>query len=318
MNNFEKYQTFFILLAIAIGLLLGQFAFFESHAESFILPFLLLLLYGIFLSIPLKGIKKALKNRSFLTTSIIINFIWTPFLAWVLGYLFLINHPAIWLGFILLLVTPCTDWYLIFTSTAKGNLALSTTLLPVNLLLQVILLPVYIYIFTHTMETVKMPFLLESVITVLIVPLVFAGLTRFVMLRKPQKWQTKMVSFMIANQLLFLCLAIIAMFASQSSYLMENGHAFFLILLPFLSFYIINFIIALLIGHFLKYRYEDTASLCMTILARNSPIALAIVLAVFPNQPSIALALIIGPLLELPILAIISQLLLHLKRTKIY
>jgi len=55
----------------------------------------------------------------------------------------------------------------------------------------------------------------------------------------------------------------------------------------------------------------------MTTLARNSPIALAIAMTAFPGEPLIALTLIIGPLLELPILAIITQILLMLKNRKI-
>ena len=52
----------------------------------------------------------------------------------------------------------------------------------------------------------------------------------------------------------------------------------------------------------------------MSIIARNSPIALAIVLTAFPDQPLIALALIIGPLIELPVLAIVAQGLLKIRR----
>lgn len=52
----------------------------------------------------------------------------------------------------------------------------------------------------------------------------------------------------------------------------------------------------------------------MTTIARNSPIALAIVVTAFPDQPLIALALIIGPLIELPVLAIVSQGLLRIRK----
>lgn len=62
---------------------------------------------------------------------------------------------------------------------------------------------------------------------------------------------------------------------------------------------------------------EARVSLTMTIIARNSPIALAIVLTAFPEQPLIALALIIGPLIELPVLAFLSFLLLKRKPTKV-
>lgn len=45
----------------------------------------------------------------------------------------------------------------------------------------------------------------------------------------------------------------------------------------------------------------------MTTTARNSPIALAIAVAAFPDRPLIAVALVIGPLVELPVLAVLAQ-----------
>ncbi|MBM7633078.1 arsenic resistance protein [Geomicrobium sediminis] len=314
MNVIEKYQSLLIILAIGLGLLLGQIAMVERHAELFILPLLIAMLYGLFLSLPIKGFLSAFQHRKFLGSSVFLNFVWTPILAWSLGALFLADHPALWLGFILLLVTPCTDWYLIFTSIAKGNVQLSTSVLPINLLLQVILLPLYLVIFAGTMEMVHLPTLFESVFFVLFLPFILAIFTRFIFRNKTNLLQSKILPFFSTAQLVFLCLAIVAMFASQGTYLMNNLEVLWLLLLPLLLFFLINFFISLLTGKILRFRYEDTASLNLTIIARNSPVALAIVLAAFPEQPLIALALIIGPLIELPVLAIISQALL--KRRK--
>ena len=136
MNTIEKFQTILIFVAVGVGLALGQVAVIATHAETLIVPFLFLMLYGLFLFIPLKDLQQAFTHRAFLGASLAINFVWTPLLAWGLGALFLADYPALWLGFIMLMVTPCTDWYLIFTSMAKGNLPLSTSILPLNLLLQ--------------------------------------------------------------------------------------------------------------------------------------------------------------------------------------
>ncbi|GAJ98925.1 LOW QUALITY PROTEIN: arsenical-resistance protein [Geomicrobium sp. JCM 19055] len=314
MNVIEKYQSLLIILAIGLGLLLGQIVMIERHAELFILPLLIAMLYGLFLSIPLKGFLSAFQHRRFLGSSVFLNFVWTPIFAWVLGALFLADHPALWLGFILLLVTPCTDWYLIFTSIAKGNVHLSTSVLPVNLLLQVILLPLYLLIFAGTMEMVHLPTILESVLFVLFLPFILATLTRLIFRNRTNFLQSKVLPFFSTAQLVFLCLAIVAMFASQGTYLMDNLEVLWLLLLPLLLFFLINFFYFLTCWRILRFRYEDTASLNLTIIARNSPVALAIVLAAFPEQPLIALALIIGPLIELPVLAVISQALL--KRRK--
>ncbi len=314
MNIIEKFQAVIILIAVGIGLLLGQFAFLEEHAESFIIPFLLFMLYGLFLTIPLKGLKNAFKNIKFLSTNVILNFLWTPLLAWGLGAIFFSEHPALWLGFILLLVTPCTDWYLIFTSIAKGNMSLSTSVLPVNLILQIILLPIYLLIFAGKMETVGLSTILESVLLILFVPFFLASLTRYLLKNIQELLEKKVIPFFASSQIVFLCLAIVSMFASQGYYLLNNLEVILLMLIPLLLFFVINFILAQTVGKVFKFNYQDTVSLNMTIIARNSPIAMAIVLTAFPDQPLIALALIIGPLIELPILAIVAQGLLKIRR----
>ena len=104
------------------------------------------------------------------------------------------------------------------------------------------------------------------------------------------------------------------MFASQGSYLINNLNVILLMIVPLFLFFVINFILAQTVGKLFRFNYEDTVSLNMSIIARNSPIALAIVLTAFPDQPLIALALIIGPLIELPVLAIVAQGLLKIRR----
>ncbi|GAA0359003.1 arsenic resistance protein [Bacillus horti] len=316
MNIIERFQTVIILIAIGIGLLLGQITLFEQHAEVLIIPFLLFMLYGLFLTVPLAGLRKAFSNTKFLSANVILNFLWTPLLAWGLGAIFLSEHPMIWLGFILLLVTPCTDWYLIFTSIAKGNMSLSTSVLPVNLILQLILLPIYLLIFAGTMETVGLSTIIESVVLVLFVPFILASATRYGFKKKQEILKNKIIPFFASSQVIFLCLAIVAMFASQGSYLLNNLEVILLMLVPLLLYFIINFIVAQTAGKVLSFSYEDIVSLNMTIVARNSPVALAIVLTAFPDQPLIALALIIGPLIELPILAVVAQVLLKLNKGK--
>ncbi|PGL74935.1 arsenic resistance protein, partial [Bacillus thuringiensis] len=72
------------------------------------------------------------------------------------------------------------------------------------------------------------------------------------------------------------------------------------------------------IGRMMHLSYKDTVSLSLTTLARNSPVALAIAVTAFPDEPLIALALVIGPLIELPVLAGVSQVLLLIKKKRQY
>lgn len=318
MDKTEKFQTLIILLAVGTGLLLGQVDFVKSYAEYLIVPALAAMLYGLFLSVPLKDLAKAFINRRFAFGSLAVNFLWTPILAWLLGYLLLSDHPYLWIGFMMLMVTPCTDWYLIFTQIAKGNVVLSTAILPINLILQLILLPLYLFLFSGVSGSIDPSGLWESILIVLVIPFLLAQLTGSKMLNRNGKISLKqrLMPFFTKAQLAFLCLAIAAMFATQGEYLLDNPEMLYLMLLPVLTFFLINFFFSQMIGRLLKFSYPDRVSLSMTTLARNSPIALAIAVTAFPDQPLIALALIIGPLIELPILVLVSQTFLNLKKRR--
>lgn len=317
MGILDKLQTVIILIAVSLGLLLGQVNIIEQHVESLVIPFLFLMLYGLFLTIPLQQLKKAFSNIKFLGANTITNFIWTPVIAWVLGSIFLSDYPALWIGFIMLIVTPCTDWYLAFTGIAKGNVSLSTSVLPINLILQVVLLPLYLLLFAGTIETIPISTLVESILIVLVIPFVLAHLTRFLLRSRKSILNNKIIPFFANAQIFFLSLAIMAMFASQGSYLLENLEIIYILIIPVLLFFVINYVVGRLVGRFLKFSYEDSVSLSMTIIARNSPVSLAIAVTAFPDQPLIALALVVGPLIELPVLAIVSQILLFTRKKEV-
>lgn len=313
MNLLEKLYTLIIFLAVIIGISIGQVELVRANAESLIVPLLVAMLYITFLQIPIEDIKNAFKNIKFTYTSIAINFVWTPIFAWLLALLFLGDNTALYIGFIMLMVTPCTDWYLIFTGIAKGNVALSTAILPLNLILQVILLPIYLLIFGRTTGVIELTFLVESILIVLFLPFVLAFLTK-AFLKNKQQFRENLISKLSVLPIIFLSFAIVAMFASQGQLLLDNLDLMWQITIPILLFFAVNFVIGQKVGQLMKFPYTDRTSLSLTTLARNSPIALAIAMTAFPEQPLIALTLVIGPLLELPILAIITQLLLLISK----
>ena len=319
MNPINKFQTLIIAFAVLIGLLIGQVNVLASYAGYFIVPFLMIMLFGLFLNIPLKDLLKSFQNLKFLSANLVINFIWTPLLAYLLGYLFLENEPSLWIGFVMLLVTPCTDWYLIFTGMAKGNVPLSASVLPLNLLLQILLLPMYLFFFFEKSGSVHIPAILESILLILFVPFVLAQLAKFLASRRKSDFLSQRVlPFFDNTQVVFLALAIMAMFASQGDYIITNPEAIALLLVPLMLFFIFNFLIGRMVSYVLNLDFADSASLNLTTLARNSPISLAIAITAFPNEPLIALALVVGPLIELPILFLASQVLLGLKKQHRY
>src|SRR5699024_5484642 len=71
-----------IFISVLIGISLGQFNFVRENAELFIVPLLVAMLYITFLQIPISDIKSSFRNLKFTSTAIIMNFVWTPILAW--------------------------------------------------------------------------------------------------------------------------------------------------------------------------------------------------------------------------------------------
>ncbi|HML26142.1 MAG TPA: arsenic resistance protein, partial [Methanomethylovorans sp.] len=274
MGVIEKYQSFFILGSVVIGLILGQSTTIQNYAALFIVPFLMVMLYGIFLQVPLSQLNKSFKNWRFASVSASINFIFNPLLAFALGFLFLRDVPALWIGFIMLMVTPCTDWYLLFTGIARGNVHLSASILPMNLILQLLLLPLYLLLFAGSIANIDPALLMESVILVLFIPFIFSLVSKAVVPGiKGEYWlEKKVFPKLELVQFMFLNLAIISMFASQGEQLVQNPLILLKLITPVLLFFVIVFIVGQMIGRYIGFSYQDTASLNLTTLARNSPI----------------------------------------------
>ena len=319
MENVNKFQSFIILFMVFIGIILGQIDLVQAYSEYLIMPSLMAMLFLVFIQIPIKDITKSFKNMKFTLTSICINFIWTPILVFILGRVFLGNNPDLLIGFVMLMVTPCTDWYLIFTGIAKGNVALGASILPLNLILQLILLPVYVFLIGQSSVQMDVLNLLNGVIVSLIIPLFGALIYRKLSISKKgiDYFEKNIVSKACDYQGYFLNIAIVFMFASQGKILLKNPQILLQLLIPVLLFFIINLIVGQFVGRKLNLSHEDNVALNLTTLARNSPIALAIAVATFPNKPLISLALIIGPLIELPVLFIVSKILLNINKEDI-
>ena len=310
MEKLSKYQSLTILIALAIGLVLGNVSTAIADISSkLIVPLIMLMLFGLFLTIKMSDLKAAFMNVRFSLTSLLINFVWTPVFAFILGLIFLSSNLPVWIGFVMLMVTPCTDWYLVFTNLAKGNLALSTAILPINLILQVLLLPAYLLLFFGQTGSIEANFLLESILLVLVVPFLLALLAN--------QWTTKvaklkggLLDFFKNSQILFLSLAIMAMFASEGKNLILNYNILLKLLIPIFIFFLITYLLGVSISKWLKFTDGEKVSLVLTTMARNSPISLAIAVSAFAYEPLIAISLVVAPLIELPVLAITTQILL--------
>ena len=312
MELTEKLEPLIIFSAIILGLIFSKIQMIAQNSDYLINIFLCLMLFGLFLEVPLKDIKNSFKNYKFTQTSLIINFIWTPLFGYFLGSLFLKGNIDILIGFFMLILTPCTDWYLIFTKLAKGDLTLSLSILPLNLILQILLLPVYLIIFTSG-SMLNYTQLLYSLLIVIVIPFLLSQIIKHVLNNNLNK---KLSNIFSNLEIWLLSLAVFCIFTSQGELLFNNLNSLIIIFIPLILFFTINLILDLIISKKINFTYKEYASLTMSTLARNSPLALAIAINSFPNNKLISIALIIGPLIELPVLYIVSKLCLKIKDLK--
>ncbi|MCW4356055.1 arsenic resistance protein [Hoyosella sp. YIM 151337] len=306
MSVLERLQSVFVALAALLGLAAGIALPIGAAVGSIVLPALLLMITAVFLQMDAAQVRAARDTKKLVAVSLVINFMWTPLFAWMLGAGLLGGAPDLRIGLLLLLVTPCTDWYLVFTALARGHLGGAAALLPINLVLQLLLLPVYVLLLGGEAAMIGVGPLFEAIVLVLAAPLVVAVVLRWLTAGSARgRTLTNSASRAI---LPLLYLAVFAMFAWQGRVVADHGGELLLLLIPLGLFFVVTPLIARMAGSLSALPDDQRVTLTMTTVARNSPIALALAVAAFPDRPLIAVALVIGPLVELPVLALLSQL----------
>ena len=310
MSLAERLQSVLVTLAALVGIGIGLLLPVGPVAGHLVLPALLVMVTAVFVQMDAGQVGEVRRAGTVVTASLALNFVFTPALAWALGVGLLGGRPDLQIGLLLLLVTPCTDWYLIFTATARGHTGIAAALLPVNLVLQLALLPVYVLLLGGQAAMVDGATLAESVLLVLVVPLVLAMTLRLVAARrKGTGWRDRAVVAPASRLVLpMLYLAVLAMFAWQARTVVDHGSELLALLAPLAIFFVVLPVVATGLARLLRLPADQRVTLTMVSTARNSPIALAIAVAAFPDRPLIAVALVVGPLLELPVLALLAQL----------
>ena len=181
-DQMEKHQSWFYLLFIGLGLALGIGApGFAERLAPLVWPLLGILLYATFTQIPLLNIARSFSDKRFMAALLVGNFIAIPaFLA--LFVLWLPLSPAVLAGVLLVLLVPCTDWFITFTQLGKGDGARAVAATPLLLLVQMIALPVYLWLFlgSQWFQLAFTPALLNAFTGLILAPLALAWLTEYV------------------------------------------------------------------------------------------------------------------------------------------
>lgn len=177
-NNQVWVYIAMLALAAGVGLLWTDFG---STLVSWISISLGILMYGMFSQIPFFRIKEALSNRRFIYALLTVNYLFIPILVWILTR-FLPDHPPLLLGVFLVLLTPCIDYVIVFTQLGRGNEKLILIATPLLFVTQMLLLPVYLWLFMgdEAAKLVHLAPFFESFFELVALPLAIALLIQAV------------------------------------------------------------------------------------------------------------------------------------------
>lgn len=272
-------------------------------------------IFAVMLPVEIKDVGRAFKKIKPTAIVLFVNFIFIPAFSWTMGWLILKNYPDFWAGAILYTLTPCIGWYLIFTDIAKGDVPWGIALLPWNITLQVILMPLYLYILVGRVIPVELSTLIRSVALFLVAPFVLAYIVqKIVIKRKGRDYFFGSLKSVIGEVKLWaLVIVIISMFVSQRSLDISDIHKVGLLILFLIAFFFVLFLLAVAIGKLFNLGYEDTVTMAFTTTARNSEAVIGVAVAAFPGHPLVYLAIILGPVVELPMLLLLARIMLGLK-----
>lgn len=314
LAHLDRIQPALLIGSIALGLGIGRFVpELAGAVEPLVSIGVFALIYLVMLDVDLRGIAGAFRHRTFLISAIAINFVLNPLLAWSLAAVFLPGQPDLALGLILFLVTPCIGWYLVFTELARGDTHLGVSLLTINMALQILLLPLYVHLLAGEAIGVEPGAMFGSVAVFLVLPLGLATATRRVLDRSATSTaplQTRVrLPYVKAATLMGV---IVAMFASQSDAIFDDPSVVLSLLAPITLFFATGFVVAVVVGRALRLPYDQVVLLVFTTTSRNSEASLAIAATAFAS-PLVALTVVLGPAIELPLMVIMVRVLLQLR-----
>ncbi|WP_412523619.1 arsenic resistance protein, partial [Dietzia lutea] len=176
----ERHQVALYLGGLVAGGIVGLAApSVADPAEVAIQPVLALLLYATFLAIPFAEVGRALRDRRFLATIGVVNFVVLPPIVWLLSRV--VAHDRVLLvGVLFVLLTPCIDYVLVFSGLAGADTRRLLAATPLLMLAQMILLPLYLWAFLGAgfVDAVEPGPFVEAFLLLIVLPLAAAALTQ--------------------------------------------------------------------------------------------------------------------------------------------
>lgn len=298
-DDLERHQVWVYLAAILIGLALGSISPALVPAfEALLWPALAVLLYTTFTQVRLVQLPAAFRDIRFVSAALIGNFAVLPLVVW--GILLLVpDDPAIRLGLLLVLLVPCTDWFITFAHQAGGDLRRAIAITPALLVAQMVLLPLYLWLFmgAEFIEIVSAGRMVTVFAVIIALPLAAAFLTEKWTDQNPARASHIEKLSWFPVPLLAVVLFLIA--ASQIEAVLGSLPLMRDILFVCIVFLIVAAICGLFIGKAFRLPVAQARTLVFTLATRNSFVVLPFALALPAAWEMTAIVIVFQSLIEL-------------------
>ena len=298
-NWMERQQSWIYLMFILAGLGIGL-AWPEATVwlEALLWPLLGVLLYATFTQTPLTRIGEGLKDWRFLGALLVGNFLIIPL---VLGGLVAILplSAAVQAGVLLVLLVPCTDWFISFTHLGKGDAARAIAATPVLLLVQLFALPFYLWLFlgTEWFETALSSHLLGAFVGLILIPLALARVTE--RLADSRAGARQLVQGLGLLPVPLLALVVFVIAASQVNTVAGLTGVLLQVLVIFIGYLIFAAFLGRALGRLFQLPALSARTLTFSFGTRNSFVVLPIALTLPEAWHAAVVVIVFQSLVEL-------------------
>lgn len=292
-ERLEALQLLAYLAALLLGVALAAVApSLAGGLEGLVWPALAVLLYATFCQAPLHALPGAWRARRFFLALLALNFLLLPLLVWLLARL-LLDDPVLLLGVLLVLLVPCTDWFVSFTHLGKGDTRLAIAATPLLLLVQLLALPFYLWLFLGAEFVARLATgdLLQAFVGLVVAPLLLAFATQAWAAR--QRRGRRLIEALGWLPVPMLALVLLLVAASHAALLTAPPAGFAAVVLLFVLYLLAAAGIASGVARLLRVPVAQGRTLVFSSSTRNSFVVLPLALAL-PEAWQAAVAVIVA------------------------
>ncbi len=320
----DRLLPVWILVAMGIGIGLGRWIpGLNRHLDAVevtqgtslpIFVGLLVMMYPVLAKVRYGRLTSVTRDRRMLVSSLVLNWVVGPAVMFTLAWLLLPDLPAYRTGLIIVGLARCIAMVLIWNDLSCGDREAAAVLVALNSLFQIVAFALLGYFYLQVLpgwlglSTVGLHLsvgtIAETVAIFLGVPLVAGFLTRTVGERtKGRSWyEEKLLPRLGPFALYGLLYTIVILFALQGHTITARPGDVARIALPLLCYFAVMWFGSFALGRALGLPYERTATLAFTAAGNNFELAIAVCIGVFGVTSGEALAGVVGPLIEVPVL----------------